>query len=48
MSVYRSDEKLLSFASLISRSQIIFFFSEVISSIRRSVSSTDETPRSSS
>ena len=46
MSVWKSDEKLLSFASLISPSKI--FFWEVISSIRHSVLSPDETPRSSS
>ena len=45
--VWKSDEKLLIFASLISPSKITFVW-EVISSIRHSVSSPDETPRSSS
>ena len=47
MSVWKSDEKLLIFASLLSPSKI-FFSGEVISSIRHSVSSPDKTPRSSS
>ena len=46
MSVWKSDEKLLIFASLISPSKIILF--EITSSIRHSVSSPDETPCSSS
>ena len=46
MSVWKSDEKLLTFASLISPS--IILFDTVISSMRRNVSSPDETPRSSS
>ena len=41
MSVWKSDEKLLIFASLISPSKIILF---VISSIQHSASSTDKTP----
>ena len=45
MSVWKSDEKLLIFASLISSSKIPLC--EVISSIRHSVSSPEETPRSS-
>ena len=45
MSVWKSDEKLLSFASLISPSKIINFVWEVISSIRHSVSSPNETPQ---
>ena len=47
MSVCKSGEKLLIFASWISPSKIIFVW-KVISSMRRSVSSPDETPRSSS
>ena len=45
LSVWKSDEKLLSFASLISPSKIINFVWEVISSIRHSVSSPNETPQ---
>ena len=47
MSVWISDEKLLIFASLISPSKKDFVWEE-ISNIRHSVSSPDETPRSSS
>ena len=42
MSVRKSYEKLLIFASLISPSKIILF---VISSIQQGVSSTDKTPQ---
>ena len=48
MSVWKSDEKLLIFTPLISPSKLINFVWEVISSMRCSVSSPDETPRSSS
>ena len=48
MSVWKSDEKLVIFASLISPSKIILFENIIISSIRQSKSSPNEPLRSSS
>ena len=48
MSVWRSDEKLVIFASLISPSKIILFENIIIPSIRQSKSSPNEPHRSSS